>query len=78
MKGIASRFTEEALEELKKQLDIVLDDDHDYSEDELSDLYDRITDDFPYAYANDEFGTPLRMGQIFDDIVDVFIELGVS
>ncbi len=73
MKGLASRFSEEALEELKKQLGIELDDDHDYTNDELSDLYCRVTEDFPYEF--DAEGEPLRMGWIFEEIVDRLVEL---
>ncbi len=68
MKGLASRFSAEALVELKKHLGIELDDDHDYSQTELNDLYDRITDDFPYEF--DAEGKPLRMGRIFEGMID--------
>lgn len=70
MKKVASLFSGEARQELEKRLDIVLSDEHDYSDDELKILYEKITDDFPYAFDAD--GNPLRMGRIFEDIIDVF------
>lgn len=73
MKNIAARFSAAALAELKKQLNIELTDEHDYSDDEILDIYERVTDDFPYAF--DENGEPLRMGRIFEEIVDVLIAL---
>ena len=73
LKNLASRFSAEAREELDKQLGIELDDDHDYSEGELLDLYERITEDFPADY--DLAGNPMRLGRIFEDIVDVLTGL---
>ena len=70
MKNVASMFTEEARAALEASLGVVLTDDRDYTEDELEDLYILITDDFPSEYDPD--GEPLRMGQIFEDILDVF------
>lgn len=45
-------------------------DEYDYTEDELSDLYNRIADDFPYEY--DDNGEPLELGRIFDILINVF------
>ena len=70
MKGIASLFSEEARQELEKQLDIILSDEHDYSADELEDIFGEITENFPYEFGPD--GEPLRMGRIFEDILNVF------
>lgn len=72
MKNIASMFSAEARDELKKQLAVELSDDHDYSVNELNDLYDRITDDFPYAYKDN--GDPEPRGVIFEGIIDVFTQ----
>lgn len=72
MKNFASLFSEDAREELKKQLGIELSDTHDYTEEELDKLYCRITDDFPYEYDQD--GEPLRMGEIFEGMIDVFVK----
>ena len=74
MKNISAYFSEEALKELHNQLDIVLIDSYDYSKDELGALYEKVTEDFPYEFAAD--GTPMRMGRIFEEIVDALIKLG--
>ena len=50
MKNIASRFSTDARLALKRELDIDLSDEKDYSGDELENLYNRIADDFPYSY----------------------------
>lgn len=70
MKNVASYFSTKARAVLKRELNIVLSDEKDYSHSELEDLYNRITDDFPYSYEED--GTPTEMGQIFEEIVNVF------
>lgn len=71
MKGVASLFSDEAREALQVQLGIVLSDETDYTRDELSEMYDRVTDNFPYAY--DEDGAPEQLGRVFEEIVDTFI-----
>lgn len=73
MVGIASKFSAEERVELEKQLGVVLDDEHDYSEDEIEELYENVTDNFPYAF--DEKGNPLRMGRIFERIIDTLLAL---
>lgn len=73
MKNITMYFSAEALEALREKMGIILDNNHDYSLDELGELYDRITDDFPYEYGDN--GEPLRLGRIFDEIVDALIKL---
>lgn len=70
MKNVASCFSKEAQDVLKRELHIELSDTRDYSAPELEALYDQITDDFPYSYEDD--GTPTDMGQIFEEIVNVF------
>ena len=74
MKSISKWFSKYALDELRK-MGIELDDNRDYTDDDLLDLYERITEEFPYAY--DEDGMPLRMGKVFEEIVDAFDEMGV-
>jgi len=76
LKNVASFFPKEALAELKAQLGIELSNEKDYSEDELSDLYNKITEDFPYAYDSDT-GGPLHLGRIFESIVDTFLKNGL-
>lgn len=75
MKNVASLFSGEALNELQKQLGIVLSDEHDYTEDELEELYEQITDGFPYEFDDD--GRPRHLGRIFECIVDVFCNNGL-
>lgn len=70
MKNVASYFSTKARAVLKRELNIVLSDEKDYSHSELEALYNRITDDFPYSYEED--GTPTEMGQIFEEIINVF------
>ena len=70
MKNVASLFPEECREELKTHPGIELSDTYDYTEKELDVLYCQITDDFPYEFDQD--GEPLRMGEIFENIIDVF------
>ncbi len=70
MKNVASYFSTKARAVLKRKLNIVLSDEKDYSHSELEALYNRITDDFPYSYEED--GTPTEMGQIFEEIINVF------
>lgn len=70
MKNITSMFSKDALSALKEQLDIVFDDERDYSQGELLTLYDRIEENFPYSYQ--ENGEPTELGRIFEEIVDTF------
>ena len=70
MKNVASCFSKKARDALKQELHIELSDTKDYSAPELEALYDQITDEFPYSYTND--GTPTDMGQIFEEIINVF------
>lgn len=72
MKNIASMFSEKAREALDKHLHIELSDEHDYTESELGELFDYITDEFPYSYGED--GKPRSLGSIFESIIDVFHE----
>lgn len=70
MKNIASLFSDRARTALKESLGITLSDDRDYSQDELEQLYERITDEFPYSFDSD--GSPQDSGMIFDEIIDTF------
>lgn len=70
MRNVASLFNEETLNALKEELDICLTDNHDYSQEELDDIFMKIEDDFPYEYDKD--GMPLRLGRIFEDLIDTF------
>lgn len=72
MKNIASLFSDEAKKALHNELSIDLSDSHDYSEDELESLYNKISDDFPYAYSPD--GEPQPTGTIFEELIDTFVK----
>ena len=75
MKNLSKWFSKDALEELSK-MGVRIDDDLDYTDDDLLNMYEKITEEFPYAY--DEDGNPTRMGIIFEEIVDALEELGVN
>ena len=70
MKNLASLFSEDARDALKSNLGIVLSDSHDYSQEELEDMFDTITDLFPYEFDQD--GNPKPLGELFESIIDVF------
>ena len=72
MKNIAELFTDDALNALKEQVGIVLSNDYDYSEDQLGEIYEKITAEFPYEF--DSNGEPQRLGYIFESILNVFIQ----
>ena len=72
MKRVASLFSADARDELKKQLGIELSGKHDYTKEELEALYERITDDFPYSF--DTEGNPSQTAIAFESIIDVFIQ----
>lgn len=72
MKNVASLFTLEMHKALQSQLDVVLSDEHDYSEEELELLFERIIDEFPFEYAEDEGGHPLGLTSVMEDMIDVF------
>lgn len=72
MKNIASLFSDRARTALRESLGITLSDDRDYSQNELEQLYERITDEFPYSFDSD--GSPQEPGMIFDEIIDTFCE----
>lgn len=75
MKNVASFFSKEALDALEEEMGIRLTDDYDYSHDELFNIYEKIEADFPYKY--DEDGMPLRLGRIFEHLIDTFYDKGL-
>lgn len=72
MTGVRSVFTEEELDFMKKHIGLELSDTKDYTDDELTDIYEQITTELPYAYDSD--GYPLEQGQLFEAIVDKFLD----
>lgn len=70
MKNIGKLFTNKELRELQK-IGIAFNPEHDYSDDELIDIHEKITDEFPYEYDNDG---PKESGHIFESIIDKFYD----
>ena len=70
MTGVRSVFSEEELEFMESS-GLVLSDTKDYTQEDLLDLYDQITE-LPYAY--DEDGYPLREGRLFERIMDKYLD----
>ena len=73
MKNVASLFSDEMKQALHTQLKIFLDDSHDYSADELEELYERITNGFPLNYEGED-GQPLGLTAVMEDMIDVFVK----
>ena len=71
MKNVNSHFSDEELDSLKK-IGIQFDPEHDYTDDELLDMYEKIEDELPCAF--DDKGEPLKSGRIFESIVDKFYD----
>ena len=71
MMDVASLFSKRAKDALKETLGITLEEKHDYSEEELEALYERITEDFPYEYSPS--GQPEQLGAVFEELIDVFV-----
>lgn len=72
MTGVRSVFTEEELGFMKKHIGLELSDTKDYTDDELTDIYEQITTELPYSYDGE--GYPLEQGQLFEAIVDKFLD----
>lgn len=72
MTGVRSVFTKEELDFMKTSLGLEFYDDKDYSDDELLEIYERITQDLPFEYDSDGF--PKKSGWLFERIVDKFYD----
>lgn len=68
MKNVTALFTQEELKELQK-IGISFNSDREYTDEELIDIHEKITDEFPYEYSDDG---PKESGQIFESIIDKF------
>lgn len=68
MKNINKFFTNEELEALEK-INVKFDPAHEYSDDELINIHEKIEDEFPYAY---EDNGPKESGRMFEAIIDKF------
>lgn len=72
MKGVKSIFENNQVEMLEK-IGISLSDDKDYSDDELDDIYDSITDHYQVA-AFDERSEPKPIAAAWESIIDLFFD----
>lgn len=72
MTGVKSVFSSEELDFMKSTIGIELSDERDYSDDDLLELHDQITEDLPHDY--DSEGNPLDSGRLFESIVDKFYD----
>ncbi len=70
MKNISKLFTDEELRELQ-EIGILFDSDHDYSDNELIEIHEKIADEFPYEYGDEG---PKESGRIFESIIDKFYD----
>lgn len=72
MKNIRNLYTEEQLS-LLESINIYLDNEKDYSIDELADLYDEITDYYQVA-CFDKRGEPLPSARKWETIFDILYD----
>lgn len=72
MKNVRSIFNEQQ-NNLLKTIGIELSDDIDYSDDELIDIYDKITDHYQVA-AFDKNSRPLPIARKWETIIDIFFD----
>lgn len=72
MKNVKSLFDEKQIEMLE-EIDIELSDDIDYSDDELDDIYDKITEHYQVA-AFDKNSEPLPIAEEWEEIIDIFFD----
>lgn len=71
MTGVKSFFTYKEFEFIKNSVGLELSDTKDYTDDELADIFDFLTENLPFDYDNN--GYPLERGQLFESIVDKFL-----
>lgn len=72
MKNVKSLFDEKQIEMLE-EIDIELSDDIDYTDDELDDIYDKITEHYQVA-AFDKNSDPLPIAKEWEEIIDIFFD----
>lgn len=71
MKHIASIFSDKELRAFS-EIGIDLNDEHDYSDSEMEEIYNQVKDTMPCDY--DESGRPLENAIIFESIMDKFYD----
>jgi hypothetical protein len=72
MKNLKSKFNKEQLD-IITGIGVTLSDDHDYSDDELMDIHDQITD----RYLDDGFdqnGEPTQAAAKYESLIDFFYD----
>ena len=72
MKNVRSLFNEKQ-NEMLEEIGVKLSDDIDYSDDELDDIYDTITEHYQVA-AFDKNSDPLPIAKEWEEIVDIFFD----
>lgn len=72
MKNVRSLFNEKQ-NEMLEEIGIELSDDIDYSDDELDDIYDKITEHYQVA-AFDKNSEPLPIAEEWEKIIDIFFD----
>lgn len=71
MKNIASIFSDEELSAFS-EIGISLNNEHDYSDAELDEIYNQVRDTMPCDYS--ESGYPLKSAIIFESTMDKFFD----
>ena len=72
MKNVRSLFNERQ-NEMLEEIGVKLSDDIDYSDDELDDIYDTITEHYQVA-AFDKNSEPLPIAEEWEKIIDIFFD----
>ena len=72
MTNVRSLFNEKQ-NEMLKEIGVELSDDIDYSDDELDDIYDTITEHYQVA-AFDKNSEPLPIAEEWEKIIDIFFD----
>ncbi len=72
MLNISKHFNTKQLD-LLNSIRIFLDDEKDYSDDELLDIHDVITDNY-LTYGFDEKDDATELAKIYEEIIDIFYD----
>ena len=72
MTGVKSVFSAKEIDFMKNALGIEFSDDKDYSDEELLEIHEQITEELPHDY--DDKGNPLESARLFESIVDKFYD----
>lgn len=72
MKNVKSLFNEKQ-NKMLQEIGVNLSDDKDYTDDELDDIYDKITEHYQVA-AFDKNSDPLPIAKDWEKIIDIFYD----